>query len=239
MDKVFKIFVDFDGTISSQDVGESVFLEFGELKKVNKIIDALLSDEISAKQCWVDLCNSIEKIEKEKLDSFIDSLKIEESFHRLVNFCDENKFSLYVLSDGFDYYIKRIFEREKLNHLKYFANKLIVTEDNRLKPSFPYEHENCRTSANCKRNHIINLSADEDYTVYVGDGNSDRFAAQFCDFIFAKDGLLKFCEMERISFFPFKDFDDVVERLESLKLKKRLKKRHQAELKRKNAYMEE
>ncbi len=239
MDKVFKIFVDFDGTISSQDIGESVFREFGDRTKVEKIIDALLSDEISAKQCWIDLCNSIDKIDKEKLNLFIDSLNIEESFPRLVKFCDENNFELFVLSDGFDYYIKRIFEREKLNHLRYFTNKLIITEDNRLQPSFPYEHENCRTSANCKRNHIINLSSDEDYTVYIGDGNSDRFAAQFCDFIFAKDGLLKFCELERISYFPFKNFDDVVEKLESLKLKKRLKKRHQADLKRKEAYMQE
>ncbi len=75
MDKVFKIFVDFDGTISSQDIGESVFLEFGEHEKVNKIIDGLLSDEISAKQCWIQLCDSIGNIKKDKLDSFIDSLK--------------------------------------------------------------------------------------------------------------------------------------------------------------------
>ncbi len=239
MDKVFKIFVDFDGTISSQDIGESIFREFGDHMIVNKIIDGLLSNEISAKQCWVELCNSVEKIENVKLDSFIDGLNIESSFHSLVNFCKDNNFELFVLSDGFDYYIKRIFERENLNHLKYFANKLTITKDKRLQPSFPYEHENCRTSANCKRNHIINLSSDEDYTVYIGDGNSDRFAAQFCDFIFAKDGLLKFCEVERISYFPFNNFNEIVERLESLKSKKRLKKRHQADLKRKEAYMQE
>ncbi len=239
MEKVFKIFVDFDGTISSQDIGESIFREFGNKILVEKIIENLLSDEISAKQCWIELCNSVEKIENKTLNDFIDSLNIEESFHQLVNFCESNNFELFVLSDGFDYYIKRIFDREKLNHLKYFANKLVFTEDNRLSPSFPYEHENCRSSANCKRNHIINLSSDDDYTVYIGDGNSDRFAAQFCDFIFAKTDLLKFCEAERISYFPFTNFNDVVERLESLKSKKRLKKRHQADLKRKEAYMQE
>ncbi len=239
MDKVFKIFVDFDGTITTQDIGENIFKHFGNTLKVEKIIEALLNDEISAKQCWIDLCSSIEKIDPQKLNSFIDTLKIEESFHQLVKFSSENNFELFVLSDGFDYYINRIFHREKLTRLKYFANKLIITENQKLVPSFPFEHENCRSSANCKRNHIINLSADEDYTVYIGDGNSDRFAAQFCDFIFAKDSLLKFCEAERISFFPFNNFNEVVEKLENLKSKKHLKKRHQAYLKRNEAYMQE
>ena len=47
------------------------------------------------------------------------------------------------------------------------------------------------TSANCKKNHIINHSSDDDITIYIGDGNSDKDAAQYCDFIFAKNDLLK------------------------------------------------
>jgi 2-hydroxy-3-keto-5-methylthiopentenyl-1-phosphate phosphatase len=61
----------------------------------------------------------------------------------------------------------------------------------------------------------------------------------FCDFIFAKDDLLKYCEKERITFFPFNNFDDVIERMEMLRQKKRLKKRHQAELNRREIYIKE
>ncbi|NNG25993.1 MAG: 2-hydroxy-3-keto-5-methylthiopentenyl-1-phosphate phosphatase, partial [Ignavibacteriaceae bacterium] len=84
--------------------------------------------------------------------------------------------------------------------------------------------------------HIINHSGDDDFTVFIGDGNSDKDTIQYCDFIFAKDGLLKFCEKERITYFPFKNFNDVIKRLNQLKSKKRLKKRHRAELKRREAY---
>ncbi len=237
--KKLKIFVDFDGTISTRDVGEAIFREFGGEKEVNQITEKLLNDEISAKQCWLSLCDTIENIDPESLNNFIHHCKIDPSFHDFNVFCAENNIEYFVLSDGFDYYIKRIFQRENLGHVKVYSNKLTFSESNKLVPSFPYQDESCTTSANCKRNHIITHSSDDDYTVYIGDGNSDKYTAQYCDFIFAKDGLLKYCEKERITYFPFENFNDVIIRLESMLSKKRLKKRHQAELKRKEAYMME
>ncbi|MCK7516368.1 MAG: hypothetical protein MZV64_00875 [Ignavibacteriales bacterium] len=119
------------------------------------------------------------------------------------------KSSMVVLSDGFDYYIDRLFNKAGLSGLKYYSNKLFVDDKGILKAEYPYFDVDSPTSANCKKNHIINHSSDDDYTVYIGDGNSDKEAAQYCDFIFAKDGLARFCSMERISFYPFKNFNEV------------------------------
>ena len=237
--KVFKVFVDFDGTITKKDVGDAIFWEFCDEKIVSNIIDKLLNDKISARQCWVSLCEIAKIPGKDKLNNFIDTIEIDSTFHEFVDFCNKNKIEFYVLSDGFDYYINRIFEREKLDHIKCYSNRLEITEDNHLIPHFPYLDVNCQTSANCKRNHIINHSGDDEYTVFIGDGNSDKYTAQFCDFIFAKADLLKFCEKERITYFPFNDFQDVVNRMEGLINKKRLKKRHQALLKRREIYIAE
>jgi 2-hydroxy-3-keto-5-methylthiopentenyl-1-phosphate phosphatase len=146
---------------------------------------------------------------------------------------------MVVLSDGFDYYIDRLFNKAGLSGLKYYSNKLFVDDKGILKAEYPYFDVDSPTSANCKKNHIINHSSDDEYTVYIGDGNSDKEAAQFCDFIFAKDGLARFCSMERISFYPFKNFTEVQNKLTELMLKKNLRKRHQAQLKRKSAYMAE
>ena len=146
---------------------------------------------------------------------------------------------VYVLSDGFDYYIDKIFNRENLSHLKTYSNKLIINGDGKLVPSFPFYNSDCKSTANCKRNHILENSSEDDYTVFIGDGNSDKDPIQYVDFIFAKDDLLKFCEVNRITYFPFRNFDDVSERLIELLSKKRLKKRHQAQLKRREAFMME
>ncbi len=239
MEKIFKIFVDFDGTISKQDIGDSIFRRFGNKEKVEDIITKLLSDEITAKQCWLSLCDSVEKLDKNELNEFIDSIEIDHTFHNLVDYSKKNEMELFVISDGFNYYIDRVFDRENLRDIKYYSNKLKIDSNNKLIPSFPYLDQNCTTSANCKRNHIINNSGEDEYTIFIGDGNSDKYTVQFCDFIFAKDDLLKYCEVERITYFPFNNFNDVIEKIEELKSRKRLKKRYQAELKRREIYINE
>ncbi len=239
MERIFKVFIDFDGTITKKDVGDAIFLKFCDEKIVNGIIDKLLSDKISARQCWVSLCEIAKIPGKKELNDFIDKIEIDPAFHKFVQFCVENKIDFYVLSDGFDYYINRIFKRESLDHIKFYSNRLEITEENKLIPHFPYLDINCQTSANCKRNHIINHSGDDEFTVFIGDGNSDKYTSQFCDFIFAKADLLKFCERERITYFPFNDFQDIIDRMENLITKKRLKKRHQAQLKRREIYIAE
>ncbi|MCH7828071.1 MAG: MtnX-like HAD-IB family phosphatase [Bacteroidetes bacterium] len=237
MKRVFKIFIDFDGTITTKDVGEAIFKKFGEPNTVKRIIDDLLSDRISAKESWLQLCCTVKQISPVELNNFIDTLEIDPTFHQFYDFCEQNNFEYYILSDGFDYYIERMLSNDGIEHIKYYANHLTITKDNKLIPSFPYQDEEILTSANCKRNHIINHSSDDDFTIYIGDGNSDKDTAQFCDFIFAKDDLLKFCERERISYFPYKDFNDVRLKIEKLIAKRNLKKRHQAELKRREVYM--
>ena len=234
-----KIFIDFDGTITKEDVGESIFRNFGDKLKIDKIIDDLLNDRISAKQSWIDLCNSINKVDLILLNDFIYKMEIDSGFHNMVRFCEDRNIQIIVLSDGFDYYIDIILNREKLNGLKYFSNHLIISPQNELIPQFPHYDPLCKYSANCKRNHIINNSRDEDFTIYIGDGNSDKDTAQYCDLIFAKKSLLKYCEKERVSFSPYKTFDDVVDKLSVFLAKKNLRKRHQAGLKRREAYISE
>ena len=237
--RVFKAFVDFDGTITKKDVGDAIFLNFCDKEIVDNIIEKLLSDKISAMQSWISLCEIAQIPGKKVLNQLIDTIEIDSTFHEFVEFCGMNKIEIYVLSDGFDYYINRIFNREGLKSLNFYSNKLEITKDNHLIPHFPYFDIDCQTSANCKRNHIINHSGDDEYTIFIGDGNSDKYTSQFCDFIFAKADLLKFCEKERITYFPFDNFNDVIKRMEILIKKKRLKKRHQALLKRREVYIAE
>jgi 2,3-diketo-5-methylthio-1-phosphopentane phosphatase len=235
--RTLKVFVDFDGTITLEDVGEAIFRKFGKEEKVNSIVEDLLNDKISSRQCWDQLCDSVSFINRYELDEFIDLLDVDPTFISFVDFCKNNEIEIVVLSDGFDYYIDRLFYKAGLDGLKYYSNKLSVDDKGILKVEYPYFDVDSQTSANCKRNHIINHSSEDDYTIYIGDGNSDKDASQYCDFIFAKNGLARFCSMERISFYPFSDFFQIQSKLLELMAKKNLRKRHQAQLKRKSAYL--
>ena len=82
----FKIFIDFDGTITKEDVGESIFRSFGDKVKVEKIITDLLSNTISAKQSWIELCNSVGVIDLNLLNDFIFKMEVDPWFRTLVEF---------------------------------------------------------------------------------------------------------------------------------------------------------
>jgi 2-hydroxy-3-keto-5-methylthiopentenyl-1-phosphate phosphatase len=239
MDKVFKVFSDFDGTITLDDVGEKIFWKFADNEKVKQIVSDYLSDKISAKECWIKLFDALEDFNKKEFDEFILSMEVDSHFKDFTRFCSAKNINLFILSDGFDYYIDKILHKEGLTGLNIFYNNLSISEGNKIKLSFPHYDDNCFSSANCKRNHIIDNSGDDEFTVFIGDGKSDIDTAVICDFIFAKNDLLKFCEKERITFYPFKNFNDVQLKMESLLNKKRLKKRRQAELKRRELYTQE
>lgn len=234
-DQTIKIFCDFDGTIAIQDVGEQIFREFGDGEKAYEIFQRWREKEITSTQEWTEHFELIKGLKAEQLDVFLQTMEIQYGFKEFVQFCKERSLELIILSDGMDYYIKKILDYNGFSNLKFYSNVLEFTNDG---PKFilPYSDEECKECANCKRNHIIENSSDEDITVYIGDGYSDTCPAQYVDFIFAKKDLLKFCERGRISYYPFKNFRDIIRRIEPLLEKKRIKKRHQAELKRKAVY---
>ena len=172
------------------------------------------------------------------MDDYLKTIEVDPTFKGFVEYCSNNEMDLKIISDGFDYYIQQILDNQNLGHLEYSANILLFNADNKLEPVFPFAQEDCKCSANCKRNYVLDNSSDEDYTVYIGDGQSDTCPIQYCDFIFAKGSLLKFCEINRITYFPYSSFDDVIKKLDELKCKKRLKKRFQAELKRREVFIQ-
>ena len=129
----FKVFVDFDGTITKVDVGEAIFRAFGNAVETNIIVADLLSGKITARMCWELLFATIKNINLAKLNNFIDQMNIDSTFNQFHKYCLENEIEIFVLSDGFDYYIKRIFKKAKLNNLNIFANSLIINDKNEMR----------------------------------------------------------------------------------------------------------
>jgi 2-hydroxy-3-keto-5-methylthiopentenyl-1-phosphate phosphatase len=236
-EKVFKIFIDFDGTITSIDIGEWFTDTFGDPQRNKDIIQLWIENKITSPESWYMMFEYVH-FNEEEFSQFINNVEIDNTFKDFIDFCDQKKFEVRVLSDGFDLYITKILEREKLDYLEVFCNKAKVTPDNKVIPEFPFGDEECKYCGNCKRNHILSNSSDDDYIIYIGDGYSDKCPVQYCDFIFAKNSLLKYCEVNRITYFPFKNFNDIKCKIEELHKRKRLKKKFQAKVKRNEVFLQ-
>ncbi len=231
-----KIFVDFDGTITKEDVGTAFFRRFGNKTESLRYVDKWKTGELSGRDLTLMEAEFV-RVTKEDALNFAEDFEIDHGFKSFVSFCKDNSIDITVLSDGLDFYIKKIFETNEISLLPYYSN-LAHFESGGIKIEFPYQSD-CTKCGNCKGYHILTKTGIDDVVVYIGDGFSDRCAVQYADMVFAKDDLLRYCEDNNVTYFPFEDFGDVNEKLQKILRTGKFKKRHHAELKRREAFIAE
>jgi 2-hydroxy-3-keto-5-methylthiopentenyl-1-phosphate phosphatase len=231
-----RVFVDFDGTISTEDVGNSFFRNFGGERCADHIA-AYRAETISAQECFRREIAEIRNVSKNLLDEFFQSQSIDETFPEFVNYCASRSLPLSIVSDGLDYYIHNILTVRGIVGIPVFANKLDVEENGRyasLHISFPYADSECTRCGCSKRNILLSRSGEDDVLVFIGEGYSDRCPAHYADLVFAKDELQTYCQRENITYFVYSSFRDVMQRMEILLNSGRMRKRRRAEIHRRS-----
>ena len=228
------IFCDFDGTITRRDLGDEVFRQYIPLESLHR---QLVGKEITIAEYWHQLCAALPPAATEAaIRSFALAEDVDPYFRPFVEFCRDNAIPLHIVSDGFDTYIAPLLEREGVGDIPRFCNRLVFGADT-PRPVFPLASESCRCfCASCKRNAVLNISTDDSLVVYIGDGYSDFCAAEHADIVFAKGNLAAHCTRNRIPHHPFHTFFDVLRILKKLITGQSLRPRHQARLKRKEAF---
>jgi 2-hydroxy-3-keto-5-methylthiopentenyl-1-phosphate phosphatase len=231
---MIRVFCDFDGTVCQQDVGE-LFFRFFAGEKADACVHLLLSGEITMQQWLTELCNTIPSIKHDEFLKYVDQYSVDPHFTEFIRFCADRNVSVTILSDGLDAYVERILSNAGLNQIPFFANRAEFA-GKKLKVSFPFSDAECSSCGNCKRNHMLNTSADEDVIVYVGDGYSDRCPIRYADFVFAKRQLVKYCQKQNITFFEFNHFGDVQVKLGNILQRKHIRSRQEAVLARREVF---
>lgn len=235
----YTVFTDFDGTIAVDDIGDAMFVRFGDVDACTKSFDAYRTGRIDARDCWRQGCATMTSVTKPEFTQFALSHSADVHFKSFVEFCEQKNIPVTVLSDGYDAYIDPVLEREGLDRLVRFSNRLQFNDDGTVEPVFPYTDADCIRCANCKRNHLLTRSNDSQVIVYIGDGISDRCPVQYADIVFAKDSLVSFCETHNITFHRFGNFSDVLKTFRAIVETGRPRKRRIAELARKDVFMGE
>ena len=238
-----KIFVDFDGTITTHDVGNALFREFGGVA-CDAFIAEYHAEKISAQECFRREAAAAGSILPANLNALLDRQTIDPGFRNFGDFCKLRGIEPHIVSDGLDYYIDRVLRAHGIQDVSYVANVLSLESagaDGRssLSVSFPHSDGVCDRCACCKRNFMLMHSGDDDIIVFIGEGYSDRCPVQYADIVFAKEDLQTFCQRENISYYLYASFDDVTDRLTELLARRQLRKRRRAELKRKEAFQRE
>lgn len=212
-----KAFCDFDGTISKRDVSDAVFEQFA-LPAWHDAEERWEQGLISARQCMKAQVNLL-STSQAALDTFLDSLEIDESFLEFQRFCRKHDIPIVIVSDGVDYFIRRILANHGVSEVEIIANRFIRTHEggrDRFDLTFPFSSDHCGPRSGVCKCRIIEQANGSH--IYVGDGRSDFCVSHEAQLVFAKAKLITYCEENRIPYVPYGTFHDVVTTLRSLTL---------------------
>ena len=214
-----KIFIDFDGTISKADVIDAILEKFADDRWL-EVEREWLAGNIGSRECLKKQFSFV-KATPEELFRFVDTLEIDEGFHSIIRFCRETDLSIHIISDGFEEYIRRLLERYvndqfEMERVTISANSLYSLGGDRWDTSFPYFEEVCMDGcATCKPAVMQLHNPYSANMIFVGDGLSDRFAAEEATVVFAKSKLAAHCHKNMIPHIAYRTLTDVANSLEN------------------------
>jgi len=209
------ILCDFDGTVSVEDITDSVLERFGR-PGWQAIEQAWRRGEIGSHDCMAQQVALLEA-SREEMDAHLDNMSIDRAFVHFVAAAREAGMPLAIVSDGLDYAIRRILGNNGLGDLPIIANRLEAVAAREWQLEFPYGNADCRVAAgNCKCSCAGRARTEQRRVLLIGDGASDFCVAGEADLVFAKHRLIEHCRSAGIPYVPITGFADAIDLLPTL-----------------------
>lgn len=206
------VFCDFDGTITLEDTTDAVLEAFG-LPEYKEWEERWEAGEITALECMKQQSRLI-RATPEALRSFLKEIPIDPGIYALEEECLAYGAPLTIVSDGIDFLMEEILCLKKLSHLPHFSNRLNWDQDGHPFLTFPYADLHCEGGCGvCKCRLLKEHSSREVFSVYIGDGLSDRCVVHQSNRVFAKKKLRDYCLKEGIIHDRFDTLTDVAQLL--------------------------
>ena len=198
------VFLDFDGTISTVDVGDAPARARRRPPSGGSSHDQFERGEIGSRECIFDQWALVEGDEA-ALRTIAAEVPLDPGFGPLVDGLRAAGAEVTVVSDGFGFYVHDACAPLGVDVL---TNAVDFTTGELL---FPHEDRCCPCSSCgvCKQAPIKDAQHRGQTTVLIGDGASDRKAALLADVVFAKGPLASWCAAFDVACTPFDTLGDV------------------------------
>ncbi len=207
MSRVF--FLDFDGTVTKEDVVASMVVKFSRNDGWKELNRRWQRGELSTKDC-AEQTFALFDATLDDLYPFLNTIELDDYFVDFVALCKANNYPLYIISDGYRLLIDYILQRHGLTDLPVFANKMLCEAD-RFSIECTHFNPRCGKCGTCKKVLYKRLKKQGHQNIYVGDSYSDMCVCHYADVVFAKDALLKYCRQNKVPAIPYTTFKDLID----------------------------
>jgi 2,3-diketo-5-methylthio-1-phosphopentane phosphatase len=206
------IFSDFDGTITEKDTLIFLTTNLGGGPEMVAAIGRLIREgKISLREGIAAEMRSIRRPFAEAVKLLCEQVRIDAGFVPLARWCEEKGIPLTVLSAGFHQFIDLFLPRGQFPQLEILANNIRPNEEVGWQCEFrdqtPWGHDKAQALKEARRR--------GEYVIFIGDGLSDRGAAEAADEVFAKHSLADYCRERGINCHEYRTFDEILKQLQS------------------------
>ena len=205
--------VDFDGTITQEDVLDEIARTFGDDEVYREVDEALDRNGITLHEVLRREFEPVRAPLGEVLEWVHANASIRPGFRELVELARSRGWRVVVVSSGFRQLIEPMLERAGIQGLELVSNE-VDPDPEGWRITF-FDESRCEVCGEaCKRTTVRSM-VDGGEVVYVGDGYSDRCAAEDADLVFARRGLAAYLTERGVPFEPFDDFFQIAKKLEA------------------------
>ena len=200
---------DFDGTISVEDVTDTLLERFArpEWRDIEAEWEA---GRIGSGECMKRQVALLDMSSAE-LDDFLTGVAIDPHFDAFVKAAKRLGIALEVVSDGIDRAIHRVLTLHRLEGLPVCANHLVQLDERRWRLTSPNAIATCVSACGtCKCELLARHTAKSRKVLFVGDGRSDFCVAKKADFVLAKSKLIDHCVHHGIAHAAFGNFEEAL-----------------------------
>jgi HAD superfamily phosphoserine phosphatase-like hydrolase len=184
------ILVDYDGTVALTDVSDTVMAEH---------VPGIWEAEAAAYDAGRMGSRRLMAIEIGLIDAPSADLLAtaaaqphDPGFVPFVRHAQAASIPIEVVSDGFGFFIEPALEALGVGELPVITATTTFS-GRRATITFPNGHPTCLVCGTCKRNRVLAHQAAGRAVVFIGDGESDRYAAGYSDVVWAKRSLVRIC----------------------------------------------
>lgn len=207
------IFCDFDGTITARDTLVFLSSQLGAGPDfVRNIGDGLRAGRITLRDAIADEMRTVRLTFEQAAEILLREIPLDPGFASLVRWSESREVPFTILSAGFHELIRLFVPEDSYPWVRVLANNIEAD---------PVRGWQCRFRDDGPFGHDKQLTLREamnrgEYAIFIGDGFSDRQAAEVADEVFAKYSLTDYCRERRIDFHEYQTLADVQRKLQDL-----------------------
>ena len=206
------VLLDFDGTISLQDVGDELLGRYAPDQAEVERMDSRYDEGVVGSRELMRWDMDVLPRDRHLLLEGIARIDLDRGVVGLVEFVRSVGGEVEIVSDGIGVHIEPMLARLGLSDVP-VATNLAVLGQGGDSVTFPYGNPACFVCGTCKRERVRLHQDGHRVVVFVGDGTSDRYAAHHADLVFAKDDLASWCKSSGLPYLSWATLSEVTDRL--------------------------